>query len=172
MNRTRLLVVWDFTKLAARIQHLPDLDAWLRADLEERFSTTAQRTFKVFVRSTPGYSFFDPTETLENHDWDVREESDGLDEEIIHHCKAYCGQDPARTILVIVARDGDYADVINELKSRGVQVYLLGFGCSQKLVSAVGEKRFIRLPLPDKSPWLSSDSSNHPWLEHREIGWY
>ena len=172
MKPTRMLVVWDFPNLAAQIQHLPDLDAWLRAELEERFSTTAQRVFKVFVGSTPGFGLFDPTETLENHDWEVWEENHDLDEKIIHHCKTYCGQDPSRTVLVLVARDGDYADMINEIKSHGVRVHLLGFGCSQELVDAVGKQRFIKLPLPDNSPWLSSDSSNHPWLEHRVIGWH
>ena len=172
VNRTRLLVVWDFPNLAARIPHLPELDAWLRAECEKRFLTTTQRTFKAFVHATPGYSLYDPTDTLLDHDWKVWEECQDLDETVIDHCKSDCGQDPSRTILILIARDGDYVNMINELNSLNVEVYLLGFGCSQELVDTVGKQRFIKLPLPDNSPWLSSDSSNHPWLEHRVIGWH
>ncbi len=171
MKPTRMLVVWDFPNLAAQIQHLPHLDAWLRAELEERFSTTAQRKFKAFVRSTPGYSFFDPTETLENHDWDVWEESDDLDEKIIHHCSTYCGQDPSRTILVLITRDGGYAEMINELKSRGVRVYLLGVGHSQDLIDAASKNHLIELPWPDSFPRFSSDPLLHPWIVTPVIGW-
>ena len=171
MKRTRLLVVWDFSNLTAQMQYLPELDAWLRAECEKRFSTTNQRVFKSFVRATPGYSLFDPTDSLENHDWDVWEESDDLHEKIIHHCKTYCGKDPSRTVLVLVARDGDYADMINELKSRGVRVHLIGFGCSQELVNAVGENRLIKLPWPNNFALIQFNQSHHPWLQHRVANW-
>ena len=171
VKRTRLLVVWDFPDLATQTQHLPEFDAWLRAECEKRFSTTNQRVFKSFVRANPGFSVYDPTDSLENHDWDVWGENDDLDEKIIHHCKTYCGQDPSRTVLVLVARDGDYADMINELKSRGVRVYLIGFGCSQKLVNAVGENRLIEMPWPSNFALMPFNQSNHPWLQHRVTGW-
>ena len=171
LKRTRLLVVWDFPNLTARTQRVSDLDTWLRAECESRFSTTKQRAFKVFVRTTPGFSVFSPSDTLENHDWDVWEEGDDLDEKVIHHCKTYCGQDPSRTVLVLLARDGDYADMIDELKGRGVRVHLISFGCSQELVDAVGEKQLIELPWPKNSLLIPSNQSHHPWLEHRVSGW-
>ena len=171
MKRTRLLVVWDFPSLTAHVQHVPELDAWLRAECEKRFSATNHRTFKAFVRATPGFSLFNPNDTLENHDWDVWEETNDLEEKIIHHCKTYCGQDPSRTVLVLLARDGEYADMIDELKGRNVQVYLVGFGCSQELAGAVGMKRLIELPLPKYSLPLPFNQSHHPWLEPRIASW-
>ena len=164
MKRTRLLVVWDFPNLAAHIQHVPEMDAWLRAECEKRFSTTSHRIFKAFVRATPGYSLYDPTDSLLDRGWKVWEESQDLDETVIDHCKSDCGQDPLSTILILIARDGDYADMINELKGRGVRVYLLGFGCTQELVNAVGEKRLIELPRPNNDLLASVGIRYHPWI--------
>ena len=169
VKRTRLLVVWDFENLAAQIQHVPDIDAWLRAECEKRFPKTTHRIFKAFVRATPGYSLYDPSDTLENHDWKVWEESENLDETVIDHCKSDCGHEPSRTILVLVARDGDYADMINELKDRKVQVYLLGFGFSQELVNAVGKRRLIELPRPDNDLFASLGIRDHPWISNAVI---
>ncbi len=171
VKRSRLLVVWDFPDLAAHVQHVPELDTWLRAKCEERFSATNLGTFKAFVRATPGFSFNNPNDTLEDRGWDVWEETDDLEEKVIHHCKTYCGQDPSRTVLVLLARDGDYADMIDELKSRGVLVYLVSFGCSQELADAVGKKGLIELPLPKNPLLVPVNQSHHPWLQHRVIGW-
>ena len=162
MKRNRLLVAWDFPNLAAQIQHVPDIDAWLRAECEKRFLTTTQRTFKAFVNATPGYSLNDPTDTLLDHDWKVWEESQDLDETVIDHCKSDCGQDPSRTILILIAKDGDYVDMINELNSLNVEVHLLGFGCSQELVNAVGKRRLIELPRPDNDLFASLGIRHHP----------
>jgi hypothetical protein len=171
IKRTRLLVIWDFAGLAARFHHVPDVDAWIRAECERRFSTTTQRTYKAFVHATKWPSPFDPSNTLQDRGWRVWEEGEDIVDTAIDHCKSDCGHDPSSTILVLVARDGDYAQMINEIKSLNVRVYLFGFGCSQELVNAVGGKRYIELPWPDNSPRLFFDSTHHPWLEHRAGGW-
>ncbi len=170
MKRTRLLVVWDFPDIAARFQHVPDVDAWIRAECEKRFLTATQRTFKAFVRATQWPNPFDPSDALLDRGWKVWEEGEDLDETVIDHCKSDCGQDPSSTILVLIARDGDYTCMINELKRCDVRVHLIGFGCNQELVNAVGEKRYVKLPWPDDYPQFTADPSYHPWLEQRVIG--
>lgn len=170
MKRTRLLVAWDVPDFAAHSQHVPDVDAWVRAECEKRFPTTTQRTFKAFVRATQWPSPFDPSDALLDRGWKVWEEGEELEETIVEHCKSDCGQEPLVTILVLVARDGDYVGLINDLKERGVRIYLLGFGCSQELIDAVGVKRYVKLPLPNNSPWFLSGPSHHPWLEPRVSG--
>lgn len=174
MKRTRLLVVWDFPNLAAHVQHVPDIDTWLRAECDKRFPATNQRTFKAFVGATSGFGQFDPADTLLDRGWKVweEEEDEDLDETIIDHCKSDCGQDPLSTTLVLVTRDGEYAEMIEELKGQGVRVYLIGFGCSQELATAVGEKRLIELPWPSNFARIISNQSHHPWLQHRVTGWY
>ena len=171
MKRTRLLVVWDFPDFAPSFQHVPDVDAWVRAECEKRFPTTTQRTFKAFVRATQWPSPFDPSDALLDRGWKVWEEGEELEETIVEHCKSDCGQEPLGTTLVLIARDGDYAGMISELKEHGVRIYLLGFECSQELIDAVGVKRYVQLPLPDNSPRLIQDPLHHPWVERREIGW-
>ena len=170
-KRTRLLVMWDFPDLAAHSQYVPNVDAWVRAECEKRFPTTTRRTFKAFVRATPWSSFFDPADTLLDRGWKVWEEGEDLEETIIDHCKSDCGQDPSSTVLVLIARDGDYASTVNEIKSLDVRVYLFGFGCNQELVNTVGKRRYIELPLPDNFPHFTADPSYHPWLERRVTGW-
>ena len=171
MKRTRLLVVWDFSDFAPHPQHVPNVDAWVREVCEKRISTAAQRTFKAFVPATQWSSPFDPGDALLDRGWKVWEEGEDLEEAIIEHCKSDCGQDPLDTTLVLVARDGDYSDMVNELKGRGVRVYLLGFGCSQELVNAVGERRHIEMPWPDNFARISPKPSHHPWLQPRTAGW-
>ncbi len=170
IKRTRLLVVWDFSDFTPLVQYLPNFDAWLRAECEKRFPTTTQRTFKAFFRATPWLISFGSADTLLDRGWKVWEEGEDLAQIVIDHCKGDCGQDPSSTILVLVARDGDYADMVNEIKSRDARVHLFGFGCSQELINAVGERRFNELPWPDNSPRISVDPSYHPWLEQRVIG--
>lgn len=174
MKRTRLLVVWDFPDFAAHFQHVPNVDAWIREECGKRFTTTTQRTYKAFVRATRWPSPFDPSDALLDRGWKVWEEEEGeeLSDSIIEHCRSDCGQDPLGTTLVLIARDGDYADMINELKGRGVRTYLLGFGCSQELIDAVGVKRLIELPWPSNFVRISPKPSNHPWIEHRLVGWH
>ena len=166
-KRTRLLVMWDFQDFAAQFQHVANVDAWVREECEKRAQTTTQRTFKAYVRATQWPSPFDPSDALLDRGWKVREEEEGeeLEESIIEHCKSDCGQDPLGSTLVLIARDGDYVGMINELKERGVRIYLLGFGCSQELVDAVGVKRYVELPWPDNFVRILPKPLNHPWIE-------
>ena len=170
-EQTRLFVVWDFKSIAAQDQYLPDLDAWARAEFEGRFSATTQRTFKAFVRTSQWYTAFRYTAgKLDDLDWEIRENSEDLTDEIIHYCKSRCGQEPSRTTLILIARDGDYSKMIRELKEWGVKVYLIGVGFNQDLVKAVGTKRIIELPWPDNSPRLSLNPTYHPWLANLVSG--
>ena len=157
-KQSRLLVVWDFQNIPAQDQYLRELDAWIRAECEERFSATSQRTFKAFVRLSQWYrKVSDTASELDDLDWVVQKRSEDLTEEIIHYCKSRCGQDSSLTTLILIANDGVYADIINELKDWGVKVYLIGVGFGQDLVDAVGERHLIELPWPQGSPSLSSN---------------
>lgn len=167
-KRTRLLVVWDFENLTALEHYVPNIDAWVREECDKRFPKTTQRTFKAFVRASRwNLAIGNMTEKLDDLGWEVWEESDEVDEEIIHHSKSDCGHEPLRTILVLMTRDGDYVEMIGELKAKGVIVYLLGVEFGQDLVTTVGKKRLIELPPPEKSPWISASASHHPWLTNR-----
>lgn len=167
-KRTRLLVVWDFENLTALEQYVSNIDAWVREECEKRFPTTTERTFKAFVRTSQwNLAIRNTTGKLDDLGWEVWEETDDVDEEIIHHSKSDCGHEPLRTILVLMTRDGDYVEMIGDLKAKGVRIYLLGVEFGQDLVTAVGKKRLIELPSPENLPWISVSASHHPWLTSR-----
>ena len=61
--------------------------------------------------------------------------------------KSDCGQDPKDTILVLIAQDGDYLELIRELREQGVSVYLFTrqHGYSQRLAQVVPEDKLMKL---------------------------
>ena len=81
--------------------------------------------------------------------WRVWEDDEDIDDEIIAQAKSDCGQDPKDTILVLIAQDGDYIDLINELRDQGVVVYLFTRQqrYSQRLTQAVPRDQWMELPV-------------------------
>ena len=58
--------------------------------------------------------------------------------------------EPLKSVYVLIANDGDYANLLSALKNAGADVYVCGSSqCSQKLLKAVGQDRFIPLNRPD-----------------------
>jgi uncharacterized LabA/DUF88 family protein len=56
-------------------------------------------------------------------------------------------QDPADTIFVLISKDGDFADLLQDLRQKGVSTYVIApEGTSQALIEAVGQKRLISYP--------------------------
>ena len=79
MARTQLLVVWDFQRFAVLARHVQEMDLWLTAECDRRFSTTTQRNFKAFVRSHPLDPLGSgPASTLDDLDWDTWEDREDL----------------------------------------------------------------------------------------------
>ena len=63
-----------------------------------------------------------------------------MDEELISQVRSDCGQEPQETILVFIAKDRDYSEVIQNLKEQDVDVYLgdLDGNLGAQLKRAVG----------------------------------
>ena len=144
-QRSRLYIMWDFQNLGVAASSAAPINSWIRSELEEkRFRGTSHRLYKAF--SHPSQS--SATDRLEKLGWRVWEDNVDMDTEIRNQARSDCGQEPKDTILVIVTKDGDFASLAQELKSLGTEVYLIApeSGSNQKLVQAVGGKRWIKLP--------------------------
>lgn len=141
--RTELLVYLDFQNLGLTAADVPAFDGWIRAELNRRFPNTANRWFKGFCARHQSAA----AEQLESFGWRIWEDSDDLDDEIVSQSRSDCWRKPDNTILILGSRDGDFAGLINEMRGRGVMVYLIApDGISQRLAQAVGED--WRIPWP------------------------
>ena len=146
-TRDSLFVFWDFQNLPVSAEEVLQRDKWIRDELDRRCTTVTHKVFKVFARSMSFAPFLhdEAIELLDNAGWRIWEDSEDLDEDIIQQCRSDCGQDPEGTILVLVTRDGDYRELIDDMRNKGVRVYLMApQDAGRKLVSAVGEKRWIK----------------------------
>ena len=131
-DRTRLLVFWDFHHLSPQLSSLPNFldgaSASVRQELDRRFSATSSRQFKAFAKQS-GLSLlgYQPTNELQRLGWKVWEDSADLSDDIIRQSKSDCGHEPEDTILVLLTHPGrdEFADLVGELKSQGVAVYLM-----------------------------------------------
>ena len=131
-DRTRLLVLWDFQHLSPHLSSLPNFlggaDASAMEELDRRFPATSSRQLKAFVQqATVSLYGYRPTDELEKLGWKVWEDSEDLSDDIIRQSKSDCGHEPEDTILVLLTHPGrdELADLVGELKSKGVAVYLM-----------------------------------------------
>lgn len=148
-ERSTLVAVWDFENMALRSSDITEADSWIRDQVNRRFASTSRRVFKAFAHPNQCAA----TDVLMDLGWRVWEEPEDIDGDLIHQSKSDCGQDPEGTIFLLIAKDRDYRDLIDELRSDGVRVYLLApRDTSHALVSAVGRRRWIEWPsLPEPS---------------------
>lgn len=122
-DRTRLLVFWDFQTLRTSASHVRKADEAIRQELGARFPAVSDSSFKAF--SYPSDS--QATDGLMELGWGVWEDTEGLSDDIISQSKSDCGHEPEDTILVLLTHPGrdELADLVGELKSKGVAVYLM-----------------------------------------------
>ncbi len=143
-NRDRLIVIWDFQNYPASAIQVAHIDHSIRWELNRRIKGTSHELYSAF--SNPSDS--KATDRLLDLGWVVYAEDYDLDEEIIDQATRDSAENPTFTTLALVANDGNYVELIRDLKERGVDVYLFTsvFGFNERLVAEVGKKHWIRLP--------------------------
>lgn len=142
-GRSRLIVMWDLQNAAVSAQEAENRDAKIRGELDRRFSGSSYRLFKVF--SAPSQER--ATDVLAERGWRVWEDYSDMDEELIAQAMSDCGHEPGETAFVLIANDGDYRDLIRDLKKQGVAVRVLALGRSpsKMLAGAVGKEGLIKI---------------------------
>ena len=157
-QRTRLEMAWDFQNVPLD----PDeaYDAWFYMDkfLDIAFPSVDDWDLKVYISHQHN-------EAVKNLRYlDVNQVGYNADSRIEQEIRRFCnlpsssvwgiaGQryDPKDTVLVLVSKDGDFAELLHEADQAGIDVYLWAPpGCSKDLLSAVRKDHII--------PW------NHPCI--------
>jgi len=144
-GRHKLIVMWDFQNVGVSNSDVTEVSKQIKGSLLSKFSSTKQHLFKAFSHPTQS----DATDVLSNLGWRIWEDDADMDEEIIDQCRSDCGVEPGATILVLITKDGDFVDMIDELKTKGVRIYLMApINANEDLIETVGKKRRILLAAP------------------------
>ena len=142
-QRSRAVVVADFQSLGISAGTVPAFDDFVRKEVQRRVPNAKKPLFKVFSNPRQSAS----TDALQERHWRIWEDSGDWDDDISHQVKSDCGHDPKGTSLFLITRDGDFANLIGDLKHDGVQVYLLARpNASKKLQEAAGKRSIISWP--------------------------
>lgn len=139
--RYRLVVMWDFQTLGVPEGRVTEADAWIKTEVKRRFNGVSFQLFKAFTYPYQSNA----ADMLEELGWRVWEDDTGIREEIIDQSQSDTGHDSSGTILLLITRDNGFTDLIDNLKTQGVRVYLVApeFS-SQELVEKVGRRRWIQ----------------------------
>lgn len=142
-GRSRLVVMWDLQNAAVAARRAAERDSAIRGELDRRFSGSSHRLFKVY--STPSQERV--TDVLADRGWRVWEDDTDMDGELIVQARSDCGHEPEDTTFVLIANDGDYRDLIGDLKKQGVAVHVLALGQShsKRFAGAVGKEGLINV---------------------------
>ncbi len=143
-QRTRPLVYWDAQNLAPSADAVEQYDQFIEQAVKQRvWGNWEGEVFKAWVSQPSGQV----AKKLRELGWRVPKSSADCDTAIHHQALSDVGQDPDNTIVFLITRDGDYAGLVEELRNRNVEVYLIAStDASHSLINTVGFGNLIRLP--------------------------
>jgi transcriptional regulator with XRE-family HTH domain len=167
-GRSRLIVSWDFQNWSPRTTDLKEMSSLIKQTLADRFPSTSYHLYKLFAVDTPTNNL-KPWEQwlstlnftvglqsttngqsnmiLDKLGWRLYKYSQNIDDELDTQSYSDCLQHPEETIFVLISKDGDFVDLLRDLRVKGVSTYLIApKDSSQKLVEVVGQKRLIHIP--------------------------
>lgn len=121
-NRNRVMVALDFQNLGVTASRVPALNSHIMREIERILPAWEDDLFKAFCRPDQRTA----VNVLAGLHWRNQSSTTDLDEAIVQQCLSYCGQYRERTILFLCTRDGDFASLVRQLRSRGVLVYVMG----------------------------------------------
>lgn len=144
--RTKLALVWDFQNLARKAADVSEDIRYLTGYFDLLHPMTkASRTMKAYV----GYMHEAARVQFEGSGIEIGAALWNADKEVVAFIAETCAKRPSRQVLYLVADDGDYADVLREHRSRGVDVYLVGSEkCSDRLTRSVEPGNFVPFDRP------------------------
>ncbi|MDD5700486.1 MAG: NYN domain-containing protein [Dehalococcoidales bacterium] len=167
-GRSRLIVSWDFQNWSPKNNNIKEISNLIKQTLTNRFPSATYHLYKLFTTDTP-VNISNPWEQwlsnmnfvtgqrsitniqdnmiLDKLGWRVYKYPQNIDDELDAQSYSDCLHSPSDTIFVLISRDGDFADLLQDLRQKGVSTYVIApAGASQKLIEAVGQKRWIHIP--------------------------
>ena len=141
-----MVVALDFQNLAVSAASVAKLDELLMDELNEVVPECDHELYKAFCGTHQAAAAAE----LKKRKWRVRTSESDLDSTIIQECKSDCGHNPDDTTLVICSKDRDFAQVVEEMRGWGVDVYVVGTHASSQRLKNIAGSKWLQLPY---SPW-------------------
>lgn len=140
MNRTIVWTLWDMQNVAPSAEEAAQMSAAIKAAVEKR-EPKAKSKGRIYYDSSQAKI----ADRLNG--WRRAECEGDCDEELANDARSLAGGKPRDTAIFLAAKDGDYVGLVNDLKAKGAQVYLIApRGASRRLAAAVGQENVILLP--------------------------
>ena len=141
MNRTIVWTLWDMQNVAPSAEEAAQMSAAIKEAVKKR-EPKAKSKGRIYYDSSQA-------QVADRLDGWRRAECEGnCDEELANDARSLAGEKPRDTAIFLVAKDRDYVGLVNDLKAKGAQVYLVAprGGASKRLAAAVGQENVIPLP--------------------------
>ncbi len=147
-QRTNLLLAWDFQNLGLEVDQISVEWDYMKKFLDLLFpATKASRTLRTYTQMSLYPYFSQPTVkgTFESLKFKVFEGPFDADSQIINDSRQECSKSPQKTIFILVTKDGDYAELLRELRKINVDVYIWSdeTEISEKLISSIENGNLI-----------------------------
>lgn len=115
-----LVVSWDFETVGTSVMWVQFAHHLIMQELSQRFAGSIP-LFKAFAHPTQN----EAAKELKNSEWRIFVDDSEVFQYIVDDAKSDCGHNPENTIFVLITNDGNFSELITELKSNGVQVYVI-----------------------------------------------
>jgi transcriptional regulator with XRE-family HTH domain len=147
-----LVVIWDFQAIGTPVSWVQYEDKIIRTELQKRFSGLIP-LMKAFTHPSQKQAAIE----LEKLGWRVFEGQNEIFDDIVGQARSDSGQNPEMTMVVLISRDDKFVELIDELTSNKVTVYIMSPPVlNNKLIEKVGPMNCI--------PWnpASSETPKRP----------
>ncbi|HSW57897.1 MAG TPA: helix-turn-helix transcriptional regulator [Dehalococcoidales bacterium] len=135
--RYRLMVFWDFQTYGVAAGWVKEADTGLSEILKNRFGDLNDQLLKAFIHPDQRPA----GRELEKLGWSVREGRQEITTDMVNTAKSLAGQDPAGTVLALISKDNSLFNLVEELKSWGVLVFIFyNRPVNNRLLEGAGEK--------------------------------
>lgn len=142
-GRSNLFVSWDYQNMPLPSREAVEKAELIRDELTKKFLSVSHAVFKVFASSRQA----SVTNEISKQGWRLEEFDSDIDEELDSQAWSDCNQVPQDTLFVLITKDGDFTGLIEDLRKKGVRVYLMApEKANQELIEAVGRKNRISFP--------------------------
>jgi transcriptional regulator with XRE-family HTH domain len=133
-QRSKLVLAWDFQNLCLKVEDIEDEWGYMKEYIDLLFpATVANQVLKAYCPQPTGLTYFSfqngvpkttVKATFEKLNFQSFEGYFDADSQLTRDSLQECMQSPEKTIFILVSKDGDYINLLKELKRIGVDVYI------------------------------------------------
>lgn len=145
-QRTKILLAWDFQNVGMDEEDVNEEWGYMNKYLN--LFHPDSRAYRI-LRAYSSPNQRGATEILRSLKFDVREGYFDADSQLIRDSREECENGPEKWEFILLADDGDYEQMLKDMQSAGVVVYLWGSDhCSETLQNAVPQENFMNWNAP------------------------